>query len=148
MWVLVANSSIGRIFNAPTPLGALEEIESFSHTASRAPDRDLSADRPGRTFDSMGAGRHAKEATISPKDEEAVRFAEQLAARLDEARAKGDVDALLLVAAPRFLGLLRQQLDPVTRDIVSLEIDQDLTRLAAEDIRERLPERLYSNLSG
>ena len=146
MWVLVANSSIARIFSAPAALGGLNEIESYSHSASRALDQELNADRPGRTFDSMGSGRHAKEATVSPKEEEAVRFAEQLAARLDEARAKGDLDALMIVAAPRFLGLLRQKLDPVTRDIVSLEIDQDLTRLAAKEIRKRLPERLYSDL--
>ena len=146
MWVLVANSSIGRLFRASTPLGGLEEIESFSHSASRAPGQELTSDRPGRTFDSVGAGRHAKETRNSPREEEAVRFAEQLAAGLDSARVRGDLERLLIVAAPRFLGLLREKLDPGTRDIVSLEIDQDLTRLPAEEIRKRLPERLYSNL--
>ena len=141
-WILVADSSVARIFVPKGPTGPLVEIESLSHTASRLHDRDLASDKPGRTFDSMGAGRHSKELEVSPKEEEAVRFAEQLASRVNSARAAGEIDGLMVIAAPRFLGLLRQRLDPSTHKIVSFELDRDLTRLGPEEIRSHLPERL------
>jgi protein required for attachment to host cells len=61
---------------------------------------------------------------------------------IDSARAAGEIDGLMVVAAPRFLGLLRQRLDPTTHKIVAFELDRDLTRLGAEEIRTHLPERL------
>jgi protein required for attachment to host cells len=141
-WILVADSSVARIFVAKGPDGPLAEIESLSHTASRLHDRDLASDRPGRTFDSVGAGRHSKELGVSPKEEEAVRFAEQLASRVNAARAANEIDRLMVVAAPRFLGLLRQRLDPPTHKIVAFELDRDLTRMGPEEIRSHLPDRL------
>jgi protein required for attachment to host cells len=141
--VLVADSAVARIFTARGPDGPLNEVESLSHTASRLHERDLASDRPGRTFDSVGGGRHAKELEVSPKEEEAVRFAEQLAERMHAGRTAGEFDRLMVVAAPRFLGLLREKLDPATRALVGFELDKDLTRHIPEEIRSHLPGKLY-----
>ena len=144
LYVLVADSAVARIFTARGPDGPLNEVESLSHTASRLHERDLASDRPGRTFDSVGGGRHAKELEVSPKEEEAVRFAEQLAERMHAGRTAGEFDRLMVVAAPRYLGLLREKLDPATRALVGFELDKDLTRHIPEEIRSHLPEKLYS----
>lgn len=146
MWVLVADSGIGRIFRVATPLGELQEIECLTHSASRAKGRDLGTDRAGRTFDSFGGARHAKEVKTEPKEVEAIQFAEQLAERLKAARVSGDTHQLAIVAAPHFLGLLRRNLDTQTRALVTLEVDQDLVRLGPAEIRKHLPERLFSSL--
>lgn len=45
----------------------MEELEGLKHPASRAHERDLISDRPGRSFDSFGSGRHAMEEEVSLK---------------------------------------------------------------------------------
>jgi len=145
MWVVVANSSAARILAAPTPDGALEELECYAHPASRMRDQDIASDRPGSVM-SAGGGRHAMENEVGPKDQEAVRFAEQLAARLNDARAAGEFDQVILVAGPRFLGLLRERLGPQVENVVASTVDKDLAKLSLPEVRRRLPERLYSAL--
>jgi hypothetical protein len=55
MWVIAADSTACRIFAAGAPAGPLRE-------------QDLVSDLPGRTFDSKGAGRHAKQVPVGPKE--------------------------------------------------------------------------------
>ena len=47
-WVLVADSSRGRIFSAETPTSALKEIESISHPEGRLHDQLMVSDLPGK----------------------------------------------------------------------------------------------------
>jgi protein required for attachment to host cells len=146
VWVVVASSTVARLFAAESAAGPLEELEEMVHPEGRLHERELVSDLPGRTFDSTGAGRHAKAAGVAPKEQETVNFAIQVAERLEAARTEGRFDALVLVAAPRFLGLLRGRLSPPTRERVILELDQNLVHLDGREIREHLPERLYSTL--
>ncbi|GAB4359780.1 MAG: hypothetical protein Kow0073_18810 [Immundisolibacter sp.] len=147
MILVVADKSRARLFKADTPLGPIKEIEAFNHPEGRLPTRELVSDAPGRTFDSAGQGRHAMENDIDPRRQEALRFAGELAERLESGRVRQEFDCLGLVAAPQFLGLLREALTDACRAKVCLEVDKDLTPLAqARDIRARLPEKLYSAL--
>ena len=45
---------------------------------------------------------------------------------------------LIIVAAPRFLGMLRKEIGKSVSDLVSLEIDKDLTKMEPQSIREHL----------
>ena len=142
IWVLVADSSRARIFAADTPKGPLQELETLAHPQSRLHERDLTTDLPGRTFDSAGQGRHAMEQKTSPKHEEAISFARQISEQLDSARIAGKFGKLMLVAAPAFLGLLREHLSAETMKQVTAQLDKDFTTLDAAALRNRLPERL------
>lgn len=146
MWIVVANSSIARILAAPTPAGPLVELECLSHTAGRFLDHELVSDRQGRAFDSIGHARHAMEPEVSPKEEEAIRFADHVAGKLRKAHAANKFDHLAIVAAPRFLGLLRERIGPAVTRSLTETVDKDLAMLSPEEIRRRLPERLYSNV--
>ncbi len=147
MWILVADSGAARLFTADSPTGPLREREDFTSPASRARDKELGADRPGRTFDSTGPGRHAKGKQESPREREAMNFARLLAERVGSARAKGELDRLIVVAAPEFLGMLRASMDAETRKRVEKELSLNLVDLKPDEIRERLPDRLYSELA-
>ncbi|NIQ13732.1 MAG: host attachment protein, partial [Candidatus Dadabacteria bacterium] len=72
-------NSRARIFALDNISSPLQELADMQHTESRLHERDLTSDRPGRTFDSRGAGRHAKEPEISTKKHEAVNFAKCIA---------------------------------------------------------------------
>ncbi len=146
LWIVVAESSRARIFTADGPTGKLTELETLAHPESRLHDRELSSDLPGVTFDSGGQGRHVKEQQVGPKAQAVVRFAEQVAARIDAGRTGGEFKRLVLVAAPEFLGLLRDKLPAPARDVIETEIAKNLAQLSADEIRGHLPERLYSTL--
>lgn len=146
VWIVVADSATARIFAAATPTGPLEERATLAHPEGRMHEQELVSDLPGRTFDSVGAGRHKKEVEVGPKKHEAIKFAERIAQQLETGRVQGRYETLLLVAAPDFLGLLREKLGQQTAARVHLEIDKDLTKHDAGDIRQALPERLFSTI--
>ena len=141
-WIIVANAGQCRCFEADSRIGPLTEVADLVMPTSRLRDRDLVSDRPGRAFDSFGVGRHAMEPRTPPKETESRRFAAEIASKLDAARQEGRFDRLGIVAAPAFLGLLREALGGAVRDLVVFEIDKDLGRLRADEIRGHLPERL------
>jgi len=90
---------------------------------------ELDTDRPGRSHDSLGQGRHAMEPPQTRKTKEAGVFAAQVAAYLQQ--NNGQYDKLLLVCAPRFLGLMRKQLGKTSANKISGEI-------ASNVVHERL----------
>ncbi len=119
-------------------MGSLQEIEDLLHPAARTHARDLTSDRPGRSFDSAGQGRHAMEPETDAKRHEAEVFARQVAERIERARMEGEFDKLVLIAAPEFLGLLRKSLSPTTSGLVAKAVDKSVAGLNATAIREYL----------
>ena len=107
-------------------------------------ERDLRTDQPGTTKDRAGYAKHGIEPRTNPKDHEATVFARRLAETIERARAKSQVERVLLVAPPEFLGHLRAALDANARKIVHGEFNLNVVRMAPDEIRRRLPERLYS----
>jgi len=141
-WIVVADSSLARIFSSAQNTADIEEIETLEHPAGRLHEQELTTDLPGRSFDSMGAGRHAMGQTVEPKKQEAVRFAKSIAEKLGKARNENRFEKLILIAAPAMLGLLREALDKETSKRVIETIDKDLTQHSIEDISNHLPEHI------
>ena len=146
-WVVVADRGVARLLRAHSPTGALEEFEALEHPEARLRAQALTSDLPGRAFDSKGHGRHAMESEVDPRKQEAIEFARRVADRLEAARLHGEIEHLVLVAAPEFLGLLRDTLSAESRKLVASEHPLNLVAERPEQIRQRLPERLYSSLA-
>ncbi len=140
-WVVVADGTRARILEASSANGPLNEIDGLVHPEGRLRDRELTSDLPGRAFDSGGQGRHAMESKVDPKRQEHIRFAAELADFLEAARVAHKFDELVIVAAPTFLGQLRDKLSRAITRLITSQIDKDLTLLSVDDIRTRLPER-------
>lgn len=141
-WILVANSTNARIFTAETPSSPLKELEAYSHSKSRLHDRELTTDLPGR-IKSPGTGAgHAFEQATDPKKHEAHVFAQNLSEYLEQAHNDDKFRQLLLVADPSFLGLLRDELSDAVKKTVNFELDKNLVKADADEIRLHLPEYL------
>lgn len=141
-WLIVADNSMARIFFTNMHKGPIQEIESFSHEEARLHEHEMTSDLPGRSNGKGGGGGHAYTDEVSPKQQEDINFARQIAHHLDEARKAGKFKQLILVAAPGFLGNLRNMLSPQTKNLISFELDKNLAQLSPEEIRKHLPERL------
>lgn len=138
-WVIVADGTRARLFNRHKNR-KLEEFDVLLSPGHRLHEGDLVTDRDGRTFDSNGSGRHGVGNKNTAKDHEMTQFAKRLASRLDEGRNAGELERLVLVAPPRFLGQLRAHMSGPATDMVALTIDKELTTLTADKLEGHLPE--------
>lgn len=137
-WVLVADSSRARLFSVEKALAPLQEIEAFINPEGRARTQDLVSDRQGR---SPGNGPNM-DYDVAPKRQLAIQFAKEISEHLKNGRIAGLFRKLYITAAPSFLGLLRDELDAKTAELVVETVSKDLTQLEPKEIRRHLPERL------
>ena len=137
-WVVVAESSRARIFVLEGLQSPLREVEDLVNPEARAHERDLISDRQGRTIDSSGGRRHAKQPEVSPKEQRVIDFARSVAERVEQGRTQGVFKRLILVAAPEFLGLLRANLGDAARQCIMREIHKNLVRKDEQTIRASL----------
>lgn len=144
-WILVADNSHARIFTAQSPSSALQEIETLAHPESRLHEQELTSDLPGKAGGADAGSGHAYQAKSDPKDNEADRFARDIARHLQHALDAGRFEQLMVVASPSFLGTLRGHLSDQTRKRVCYELDKNIALHRPEDIRAHLPEYLPSN---
>lgn len=142
VWVVVASSTRCRIFTQHNHSGPLLQIDEIDHPEGRLRGRDLATDRPGRSFDSQGPGRHAMGQPVDMTEQENIRFAKTVASRIDRARQKDRFHRLVLVADPRFLGHLRHGLSQATRNRLSVELQKNLADADPRSIRDALPYRI------
>lgn len=134
-WIVVADESRASIYTRHAKRAPLIEFLSLENEASRKKTGDILSDRGGRSFDSFGSGRHTMAIEkADPKKHAATAFAKQIAERIGKVTHDGSCRGYALIAAPRFLGLLREavsrrcNVEPfktVDKDVV----DQDTTVL-------------------
>jgi len=151
LWVVVADQSKARIFTIDDPRGALLEVGELEHPEGLEREQTLTSDRPGRSFDSIGQGRHAMGSTVEPDKQEIIYFSKQVADYVQAAHNEGRCDRVLLVAGPPMLGVLRKDLEGLgvlRKDLEGLsgvemsELEKNLGQYDAAEIRKHLPERL------
>lgn len=126
--ILVADSSRARLFLAEDKGSPPLEVADYDHPEGRLHEGDLVSDRPGFDGGSMGQGQHVLDDETSARDAGDTRFAKQLVDRLEELRVEGGLQRLVLIAAPRFLGVLRDKLSPELKELLVREVDKDLTK--------------------
>lgn len=95
--------------------------------------------RQGRTQESTNSARHAIEPHTSLREKHALQFAELLRDAIRQGRIENRYDQLVLMAPPRFLGVLRDRLDDQTLKCVTAEVGSDLLALAPAELRAYLP---------
>jgi len=131
IWILAADGARARIVVDPGSVIG----DEFVFIAERRKIREAIDSPAGRSFASVGRRRSRIEARSDPVREDEHEFACMLAGVLEEKRRQGLFDWLVIVAAARMLGELRQALSRELRTMVEAEIAKDLTRLPLADIR-------------
>ncbi len=137
-WILVAESARARLFVRAAPRGELREIEAFDHPDSRKKGHELETDRSGGVDQSHGHALSDTREKGAAQRIEAETFARQLADHLQTARARNEFDQLALIADPRFLGMLRDDLDDATLECVVESIDKNLVKESIDRIQDEI----------
>ncbi len=141
-WILVAHDAGARVFENHGPNKGIQEVETVEHPEGRERDRDLVSDRPGRSFrkNSGDPRRAAMSQSVGPHERAVSAFAKSLAEELRSARVQNRFERLVLVAPPKFLGLLRSSLDGPTSQLVVGSIDKDLANSSNAELVKHLGE--------
>ncbi|MGZ8259362.1 MAG: host attachment protein [Caldimonas sp.] len=152
VWVLVADEALARILRWPDEGDELEDVEAITDPAAHAREGDFHRDAAGRRAGSApqgsrqnspqhrlrGAAGMTASAGVADVHLDALAFARRVAAHLAEALRLKRFDELRIVAAPRFLGLLRKELDGAVKATVSSELSKELIHEGKGALSKRL----------
>jgi protein required for attachment to host cells len=149
-FILVADSGTARLLrvDGAARKRLLVEVGKLDCPPARKLPQELVSDRTGRVFARGGRGTPGPTSGISagadndsdPRIVQIDRFAARIGRRLDLERRSGSMSALVVIAAPRFLGRLRARLSRPTRAIVQRELARDLLRASdAQVLRAAFP---------
>lgn len=135
-WYVVAHRAGARILEPTDQRGTLALVETFDNPEGRLMNHELESDRPGgaRAGVSTGLYERHEDAHLHV----AKAFARELADRLERAREQQAIGAFVLVAEPRFLGLIRQSLPKQTAALVRETIARDFHHVETHDLAERI----------
>jgi protein required for attachment to host cells len=109
--------------------------ETHEHENPRT--HEQGADRPGRIQQSAAPGGSAVEQT-DWHDQGEQEFLKLLATRLDKALQKQETKTLVIVAAPRALGMLRPLYSHAVQAALKAEIGKDMVNIPVYEIEKRL----------
>ena len=137
-WILSANRSSASLFESDWPGNSMRRIQDIPHPQGRMQNKDIDTDKPGRVFDSFGEGRHSTSPKQEPTEHIAQQFAFDLAELLNKGRLTNAYDKLVLIAEPKFLGILRAALDKNTASLVVQSVNKELLDVKEEDLAEYL----------
>ena len=141
--IIVADERDASFFDLTQPRAAPQARGSLHNDAATRPDRELETDRPGRRFGGTDGNRHGVDGERSTHRHESELFAKDVARTIEAARSRNEFDRLVLIAAPRMLGMLREALPASCRDMVAAEIAKDLVHNEAESIRDAVPSTAF-----
>ncbi len=151
-WILIADGAKARVLEHDSRERTLSPAFPHEFFGSTAQSKEIASDRPGRSFDSAGRGqpgdvgtghhRHAMEPRTDPQRHAEYAFARDLAHHLEHAAAENRFRNLVLVAAPKTLGDLRQILPDTVKKMVVAEVDKDLTNIPERDLPKHLKDYL------
>jgi protein required for attachment to host cells len=148
--IIVANESAALLYDLKDPTKGLQFAGKISDPRARLHDRDLVSDRPGRRPDHapLQSGRrgatphHATAGEHDAHEHEIEIFARQVAHELETARIAGRFDRLVIMAGPKFLGMLRAVLPASVKSTLAAEVPKDLVNQPLQAITEHLPQPL------
>jgi protein required for attachment to host cells len=138
-WFLVADGRRARLLSEARRGAQLEEPWSMEIGPEDMYDEQ---DRPPRSFDRTGMGRHAMDKGRDLHEQEEEKFLKRVSERVGEAEKQKQFDHLVIAAPPRALGLLRTMLPPNAQARIRAATPKDVLDEDVGRLRARLVELL------
>jgi protein required for attachment to host cells len=143
--IVVADGRQANFFDAGNPGGPWAQRGSLHNETAGMKDTDLETDRAGRRFGGTAGHHHGVDGERSTERHELTNFAREVAQNIEAARVAHEFDRLVIVAGPRMLGLLREELPQPCREVLAAEVTKDLPAQDTAAIREAVPREVFWN---
>lgn len=129
-WIIVTNAETARLFEFTGPAQPLLPLHDHVWHAPEIAGYD---DAQGVSHSSVGHSQHRLAEHNGP-DRQSDAFASLIATNLAQAENSDAFERLILIAAPRMLGMLREKLGSAVHEKIWIEIAKDLTHLPLEKL--------------
>lgn len=138
-WIVVAHRIGARIFEPDAESRELGLVQELEHPDGRKKASDIDTDKPGMSYTrGTAGGGHPMSTAEGAHDHAARTFAREIAGALRQGRVENRYQDLVLVAEPRFLGMLRESLDGPTAQTVDATIEKDLAKVPVHELPKHL----------
>lgn len=134
IWIVAADEHRARIFEAEGP-NQFREIETFLNPEARLREQDLNTDANGRYSGKRGLSHgSAAETENSAVLHKTRLFSKSVSDYLDKARIEHRYDKLALIAFPKFLGMLRQDMSKEVQQLITKEVSKNISGMESQQI--------------
>ena len=132
-WVLSTDHYRARCFDYDARLSTLLEISDLINPAVP----ESVDDQRGSASNGTG-GHHGMQSRTTPREHDTRLFAQAIARFLRDKHAAGQFDELQLVAAPDWLGELRQTLSPTVQRTLAEPLQKNLAKASRDELLQQL----------
>ncbi|MCS3739305.1 protein required for attachment to host cells [Rhizobium sp. BK661] len=136
-WVVVCDGAKALILQNAGDIELMNLKVEETLSQPNEPDREIGADKPGRTHAANGQSVSAVEQTDWHEQAEA-QFLKQVAVKMDLLVREKNARNIILVAPPKALGTLRSSLTPQVQAAISAEVPKDYINLPVDQIERHL----------
>jgi protein required for attachment to host cells len=137
-WVLVANSGQARILEMQRKPYEFHQVSELFSETQHLTNKEIVSDASGRVYHAQGPGTHSMKPRSDPHEQAEEQFSRSLAQKMEKAAQLGRFDQLLVVAAPKTMGRLRQRMNRSLAGKVTDEVALDLVGLPLPQLESRL----------
>ena len=135
--LVIADAGRARIFATERLGSPLESIKDLINPYGKQREQSFTSDRSGHTNSPSGTG-HTMSNKAEFKAMEDEQFAKSIVSELEENYRDGKFVAVYLLAAPRFLGRLRNELTPAMKKVVVREYAKDFSLMNERELQKHL----------
>ena len=137
-WVLVANSGQARILEMQRKPYEFHQVSELVSEAQHLNNKEIVSDASGRVYHTHGPGTHSMNPRSDPHENAEEQFSRSLAQKMEKAAQLGRFDQLLVIADPKTMGRLRQQMTRSVSGRIADEISLDLVSLPLPQLESRV----------
>jgi len=142
-WVVVADSGCARIFELDKTPPVFREVQELISDSRHKTSRELVSSASGRIANVKGGpSSHTMQPRSDAHDLAEQAFCSRLAKILQQAVNRNLFDSLVIVADPRTLGRLRQEMNKSVTARIKAEVNRDWVGLQPGDLERRVREEL------
>lgn len=134
--IVVADGSKGMFYLNEGIKKGVNLLEEYSQEVHY--NRDIYVDKPGRTFESADGTRHALVPRADFHQQEKLNFAKHLSSKVNTKVENQEVDRVIIVAPPKILHELRENLNCAAKKNLVGELNKDLTKIKPEELPKHL----------
>lgn len=138
LWIVIANAASARIFRRDTAKSPLVPVATLARDASRLHARVLESDRPGSRAADNSQGLNHFEPRSDARRKEHLRFAKEIAQRLDAGLKAGEYASLTRFASNPFMDELKAQLSEAVTQRLKATLNNDLSHVGIAEPENRI----------
>ena len=138
-WVLVADSGYARIFALQKQPAEFREVKELVSDTRHKLTREIMSDSSGRIANvAGGASSHSMQPGSDAHDLAEQNFCSKLIDILEKGAEKNRFEQLFIIADPKTLGRLRQNMSKSLASRVAAEVNRDLASVPPESLEKRV----------